>query len=138
MSTQTMTGEPTRVRTYFGWQQEKVAFIFGLSGQRVAVLVAAVLVGVWPVSAARMSMAVVAWPVAALLAGIAFARFGGRTVDEWASAFVSYQGIRLRHQHKFLSAAFTPSAAAEALIEDVWAGTQPAIQREGRHDVLPA
>lgn len=34
--------EPTP-RTYIGWQQEKVAFLFGLSGQRAAMIAAAVL-----------------------------------------------------------------------------------------------
>src|SRR4051794_6672879 len=106
MTAQTVNGEPARVRTYFGWQQERVAFMFGYTGQRVALLVGAVLTGIWPIAASRFSLAVITWPIAAVLTGLAFARIGGRTVDEWATAFVSYQLLRMRQQHKFLSAAF--------------------------------
>src|SRR5581483_5707167 len=49
----------SRARTYIGWQPEKVAFMFGLSGRRAALLVAAVLTGVWPLAMSNMSLGVV-------------------------------------------------------------------------------
>ncbi|GIG67785.1 PrgI family protein [Phytomonospora endophytica] len=99
------------VRTYFGWQHERVAFLFGLSGQRALMIGAGVLVGIWPVSASNMRMAVVCWPIAAVLFAAAFIRINGRTADEWVTAAVSFQALRFRNQHKFLSAAFAPDNA---------------------------
>lgn len=98
----------TGARTYFGWQQERVAFLFGLSGQRVAMLAGAVVAGAWPLSASSLATAVVAWPVAGVLVVLAFLRVGGRTVDEWAVATVSYGATRSRGQHKFISGPFNP------------------------------
>jgi hypothetical protein len=108
MSTTESTGASSR--TYQGWQQEKVAFMFGMSGQRAVMLAGAVLAGITPVAASHMADAVVTWPIAALLAACAFARVAGRTVDEWLMAFVSFNLLRLRGQHKFASAAFAPAA----------------------------
>lgn len=102
-------GRDTASRTYQGWQQEKVAFLFGLSGQRAALIVGAVLTAVWPLAMSRMRLAALLWPIAALLALAAVLRIAGRTVDEWVAAFVSYQTLRYRGQHKFLSAAFAPT-----------------------------
>lgn len=96
-------------RTYFGWQQDRVAFLFGMSGQRAAMLAAAVLIAVWPVTTARLQTGYIAWPIAATLLILAFLRIGGRTVDEWATATVSYGAIRSRSQHKFVSGAFNPN-----------------------------
>jgi hypothetical protein len=98
-------------RTYFGWQQEKVAFLFGLSGQRVAMLVLAVLAGTWPVTIANLQAGVVAWPIAGVLVLLVFLRVEGRTVDEWATAAVSYGATRSRSQHKFVSGAFNPNGS---------------------------
>jgi hypothetical protein len=126
MTAQTMNGGPARIRTYFGWQQERVAFMFGYTGQRVALLVGAVLAGIWPIAVSRFSLAVISWPIAVVLTGLVFARIGGRTIDEWVTAFVSYQLLRVRQQHKFLSAAFAPAASPETELENVWAGTDPA------------
>jgi len=106
-----MTGQPgSRVRTYLGWQQERVAFIFGLSGQRALALAAAVLAAVWPLAAARPADGLACWPAAALLATAALARIGGRTAGEWAAAAASYYLGAARDQHKFAAAAFTPPA----------------------------
>ncbi len=107
-----MTGQPgSRVRTYLGWQQEKVAFLFGLSGQRALALAAAVLAAIWPLAAARPADGAVCWPAAAFLAAAALARIGGRTAGEWAAAAASYYLGAARDQHKFAAAAFTPPAA---------------------------
>jgi len=95
-------------RTYYGWQQEKVAFIFGMSGQRALALGAAVLAAIWPLAAARPADGAVCWPAAVVLATVAFARIGGRTVDEWVIAAGSWQLGAARDQHKFAAAAFTP------------------------------
>ncbi|GHJ45918.1 lipoprotein [Catellatospora sp. TT07R-123] len=108
------TSSESGPRTYMGWQQEKVAFLFGMSAQRAAMVAAAVLAGIWPVAASRPQAGVVLWPVAAALATLAFLRLGGRTVDEWAAAFVSYHANRARNRHKFLSAAFAPDTSADA------------------------
>jgi hypothetical protein len=100
---------PPGARTYSGWQQEKVAFLFGMSGQRAAMLAVAVLAAVWPVTTTHLRAGFVAWPIAGVLLVLAFLRVGGRTVDEWATATVSYGAIRSRSQHKFVSAAFNPN-----------------------------
>jgi hypothetical protein len=95
-------------RTYFGWQQDKVAFLFGLSGQRAAMIALAVLLAIWPLAVARPAEGVAAWPAAMILGVAAFARIAGRTSDEWLAASVSYALLRLQGQHKFASAAFAP------------------------------
>jgi hypothetical protein len=105
------THRDTGARTYFGWQQERVAFLFGLSGQRVAMLCVAVVAGAWPLSAASMTSAAIAWPVAGTMVVLAFVRLGGRTVDEWATASISYTATRTRGQHKFISGAFNPNGS---------------------------
>jgi hypothetical protein len=111
-----MSGNPgdPQVRTYFGWQQERVNFLFGLSAQRALMVAGAVMAGVWPLAVSRMQVALVTWPFAAVLGALAFARIGGRTADEWAIAFVSYHLGRSRTRHKFLGAAFTPATADSA------------------------
>jgi hypothetical protein len=81
--------------------------------QRAVMLAAAVLAAVWPLAVSRINLAAVAWPVAGLLVGAAFVRVGGRTVDEWAVAFVSYHALTPRAQHKFLSAAYAPESTTD-------------------------
>jgi hypothetical protein len=102
--------ESPSVRTYFGWQQEKVAFLFGLSAQRALMVAGSVVTAVWPLAASRMSAAVLCWPIAIVLGVLAFLRIGGRTVDEWLAAFVSFHLLKSRDRHKFLGTAFTPAA----------------------------
>lgn len=106
------TTQQSRPRTYFGWQAERVAFLYGMSGQRFAMLGAAVLSAVWPLAMSNLSAGVVTWPAAVVLAVLAFLRVGGRTVDEWLTAVVSYGLLRAQGQHKFASAAFAPPAKA--------------------------
>jgi hypothetical protein len=108
------TTEQTRPRTYFGWQQERVAFMYGLSGQRCLMLGGAALLAVWPLLVSHLRTGLVTWPIAALLAVLAFLRLGGRTVDEWATAVASYGLLRVQGQHKFASAAFAPPAKTAA------------------------
>jgi hypothetical protein len=100
-------------RQYRGWQGEKVAFIFGLSGQRAAFIAAAVLAAIWPIAVSQPAEGVVLWPLAALLAAAAFVRIGGRTADEWAAAAISWSLVALRGQHKFVSAAFAPASKTD-------------------------
>lgn len=95
-------------RTFGGWQQEKVAFIFGLSGRRAALAAAAILALLIPITEGRMSEAIVFWPAALVLAAVATVRFGGRTVDEWAVSAASHALIRARNQHRFAGGPFTP------------------------------
>ncbi|HEV2347921.1 MAG TPA: SCO6880 family protein [Actinocrinis sp.] len=99
-------------RTYFGWQHEKVAFLFGMSGQRAVMLGSSVLMAIWPLAASNLRLGIVTWPLAVLLAALAFARIAGRTVDEWMVAFVSFHLLRFRGQHKFASGAFAPVTKA--------------------------
>jgi hypothetical protein len=100
-------------RAYGGWQHERVNFLFGMSGRRTALVIFAVLVAVQPLSAARLSGAVVEWPAAAFLLALAFVRVAGRTTDEWVVAVVSFQVLRLRGRNRFHSGAFAPRAAAD-------------------------
>jgi hypothetical protein len=108
-----MSANQDSTRTYFGWQHERVAFLFGMSAQRVAMVAAAVLTAIWPLASSRLQAGLVLWPVAALLTALAFVRIGGRTADEWAMAFVSYHLNKSRTRHKFLSAAFAPEAVQD-------------------------
>ncbi|HEY1914358.1 MAG TPA: SCO6880 family protein [Streptosporangiaceae bacterium] len=115
MSTGTVPSKPERepACTYFGWQQDRVAFLFGLSGQRATLIAVAVLAAIWPLAVARLAEGLLFWPLAAVLAVAAFARIAGRTADEWLAAAVSYSLLRLRDQHKFASGAFAPAASAD-------------------------
>ncbi|MFJ8628129.1 SCO6880 family protein [Kitasatospora sp. NPDC093550] len=106
MSTQTAPN-----RTYFGWQQEKVAFLFGLSVQRAAMLGGAVLATIWPFAISYVRAGLVTWPVAFVLFLLAFVRIAGRTVDEWAVSFVSFEILKFRGQNRFLAGAFSPRKA---------------------------
>ncbi len=106
-----MSTDPARgpaSRAYAGWQQDKVAFLFGLSGQRAAMIAGAVLAAIWPIAVARPAEGALTWPAAAVLAAAAFVRVGGRSADEWLAAALSYGFLRLRGQHTFASAAFAP------------------------------
>lgn len=89
--------------------------MYGMSGQRFAMLAAAVLLAVWPLVVADLHTALVTTPIAAVLAVLAFLRLGGRTVDEWATAAASYGVLRWQGQHKFASAAFAPPAKTTEL-----------------------
>jgi hypothetical protein len=105
-----MSGDTPTWRSYFGWQQEKVAFLFGMSGQRAVMLGGAVLLMIWPLAISHLAAGLVTWPLAGLLVALAFVRIAGRTVDEWMVAFVSFHLLRLRGQNKFTSGAFAPIA----------------------------
>lgn len=98
-------------RTYFGWQLERAPFMFGMSARRVAMLGGAVLLAIWPLASSRVQAGIVTWPLCLLLVAVAFARFAGRTVDEWAVVAVSHSLLRSRQQNKFLSGPFTPAGA---------------------------
>jgi hypothetical protein len=103
----------SRDQSYFGWQPERVNFLFGLSGRRMALVAAAVLVAVQPISAGRLSDALIDWPVAALLLMIACLRVAGRTLDEWMVVAVSFQLLKARGQSRFHSGAFAPLAPGD-------------------------
>ncbi|GLW53032.1 SCO6880 family protein [Kitasatospora phosalacinea] len=102
----------TPTRTYFGWQEERVAFLFGLSVQRAAMLGGAVLATIWPFVVSYVRAGLVTWPIAFLLFLLAFVRIAGRTVDEWAVSFVSFEFLRFRGQNRFLAGAFSPRKSA--------------------------
>ncbi|MFD9687301.1 SCO6880 family protein [Kitasatospora sp. NPDC059088] len=106
-----MSTDTAPARTYFGWQQEKVAFLFGLSLQRAAMLGAAILAVIWPFAISYVRAGIVTWPLSFLLFLLAFVRIAGRTVDEWAVAAVSFEILRFRGQNRFLSGAFAPRKA---------------------------
>jgi hypothetical protein len=95
-------------RTYSGWQQEKVAFIFGLSTQRAATMAAAVLALILPIAASRPAEGLITWPVGLVLALATFFRVNGRTADEWLAAAISYQAGAFRGHRKFVSGPFAP------------------------------
>ncbi len=107
MSSSDVTTQSRAARTYGGWQAEKVAFIFGLSARRAAILGAAVLAAIMPIATTRISSAVILWPAAAVLALVAMVRIQGRTGDEWAASAVSYALIAVRDQHLFAGGPYT-------------------------------
>jgi hypothetical protein len=102
-----------RDQAYYGWQHERVNFLFGMSGRRTVLVALAVLIAVQPVSAARPADAFIAWPVAAVLLTLAYLRVAGRTVDEWMVAAVSFQLLKARGQNRFHSGAFAPPAVGD-------------------------
>src|SRR5580692_1526130 len=105
-------------RTYGGWQQEKVAFLFGLSAPQAAMLSAAVLAAITPVGMADMPAAAIFWPAAVVLAAAALIRVGGRTGDEWVAGLISYAVIRASGQHRFAGGPFVPRGAATVITAD--------------------
>jgi hypothetical protein len=106
-----MSIDTAATRTYFGWQQERVAFMFGLSLQRAAMFGAGVLASIWPFAISYVRAGIVTWPLSLVLFLFTFVRVAGRTVDEWAVAFVSFEILRFRGQTRFLSGAFAPRKA---------------------------
>ena len=105
-----MTG---RSRTYSGWQHEKVAFLFGLSGPRVTSLGAAALLSIAPVMENDWSLGVATIPIAILLVLAAFARMAGLTADEWALTAVKFAHHAARSRTKFASGAFARATRKE-------------------------
>jgi hypothetical protein len=103
-------------RTYFGWQTEKVAFILGLTASRSLMLLAAVLLAAWPLGAANFELGLVCWPLALIVAGCAFMRLAGRTVDEWIAAWGTYHLGRALRWNRFAAGPFTP---AHTIVEAV-------------------
>lgn len=103
-----------RDQAYAGWQHERVNFLFGMNGRRTLLIALAILIAVQPVSAARLSDALVAWPIAAALLALAYARVAGRTIDEWMVAAVSFQLLKTRGRSRFHSGAFAPAGADPA------------------------
>ncbi len=103
----------SRDQAYYGWQHERVNFLFGMNGRRTALVAVAVLVAVQPISAARLSDALIAWPVAAALLTLAYLRVAGRTIDDWMVVAVSFQLLKARGQNRFHSGAFAPLAAGD-------------------------
>jgi hypothetical protein len=103
-----MAGDEAPDRTYGGWQPERVAFMFGLSARRAAILAAAILAVLFPVVAARMEEALVCWPAAVVLALAAMVWIQGRTGDEWLASSTSYGMIRVQGQHRFGGGPYTP------------------------------
>jgi len=87
-----------------------------MSAQRAVLLSVAVLAGIWPLATSRIQVAVLTWPVAALLCGIVLVRIAGRTSDEWASAAMSYAGLRWNNQHKYLGGPFAAPAIPVPLL----------------------
>jgi hypothetical protein len=113
VTTNSFPSETRTSRTYFGWQAEKVNFVFGLSGQRAVMCGAAVLFAIWPLAASDITEGFVTWPIALLLAFFAFVRIAGRTTDEWVVAYMSFQALKFRNQHKFTGAAFSPASKTD-------------------------
>jgi hypothetical protein len=109
---------PDTQRTYGGWQQERVAFLFGLSAPRAAILSGAVLAAITPVGTADMQSALAFWPAALALATAALVRVNGRTCDEWLAGAVSWALIRARGQHRFAGGPFVRQYQAAALPAD--------------------
>jgi Putative type VII ESX secretion system translocon, EccE len=97
---------PARQRTYAGWQQEKVAALYGLSAPRAAMLSAAALSVIAPLGILGLRSGLVLWPAAIVLAVSALVRVNGRTGDEWLAGLVSYLLIRGQGQHKFAAGPF--------------------------------
>jgi hypothetical protein len=105
-------------RTYGGWQPEKVAFMFGLSARRAALLGTAILAVLLPVVAARAAQALVYWPAAVILGCAAMVRVQGRTGDEWLAGCVSYAVIRAQGQHRFAGGPYLPPPSLGAAAEE--------------------
>jgi hypothetical protein len=97
--------------TYGGWQAEKVAFIFGLSARRAALIAAAIMAILLPVITTRIGEALVLWPAGIAAACVATIRVQGRTGDEWLASATSYAMIRAQRQHRFAGGPYLPPPA---------------------------
>jgi hypothetical protein len=116
MSTRDQAAQP---RTYFGWQSEKVHFLFGLTASRTVMVIAGALLAAWPLSISDPGLGMVCWPIAAALIACAFIRFAGRTADEWAAAWITFHVGRMLNYHRFAAGPFTPDhAIVEAVVTD--------------------
>ncbi|MGH8880511.1 MAG: SCO6880 family protein, partial [Stackebrandtia sp.] len=102
-----MPANPT-ARTYFGWQPEKVNFLFGLTGRRAGLLGAACVAAMLPFATSNPAIGVVWWPVAGVVAAVALTRIHGISIDEWITAAASYQLGRIGSRHKFLGGPASP------------------------------
>lgn len=113
---------PARQRTYAGWQQEKVAALYGLSAPRAAMLSAAALSVIAPLGILGLRSGLVLWPAAVVLAVSALVRVNGRTGDEWLAGLLSYLLIRAQNQHKFAGGPFRahgqPATVSGEVIRD--------------------
>lgn len=101
----------TEARDYFGWQVERVAFMFGMSGSRVFMLAVAAIIVIWPFIIADFLFGIIAWPIAAIMVALAFLRVRGRTADEWITGFISYRLGTRRDLHKFASGPLAPESS---------------------------
>jgi len=148
-----MTAETAgRPRTYGGWQRERVAFLFGLSAARAALLLGSAMAAVIPFAAASARSGALLWPAAAVLAAAALVRVRGRTGDEWAAGVLSWMLIRARGQHRFAGGPFAlaqtsgrraageepqldlPGILAPLRLLSVPAGPRDLVVVESRHD----
>ncbi len=102
-----------RDQAFHGWQPERVNFLFGLTGRRTVLAALAVLIAVQPISAGRLSEALIDWPIAAILLTLAYLRVAGRTLDEWMVVAMSFQLLKARGQNRFHSGAFAPAAVGD-------------------------
>jgi hypothetical protein len=98
---------------YGGWQRERLGFMFGLSGLRFALAVAAVLLAVAPISVQSVGVGLFAWPLAATLATAVWLRVLGRTSTEWAGLTVRHTINKTRGRSLFISGPAAPRSAAD-------------------------
>jgi hypothetical protein len=131
MTSSDVTTQARQVRTYGGWQPEKVAFIFGLSARRAAILAAATLAAIMPIATTRISSAAVLWPAALTMACAAMVRIQGRTGDEWAASAASYALIALRDQHLFAGGPYASPPATWAAAGETGDQDGPVMELPG-------
>lgn len=112
MTSPTATPTASTAR-YGGWQRERLGFLFGLSGARFALAVAALICAALPVAMHSLPALVIAWPLAALLTGMCWIRVLGKTSTEWIALAVSFRLNRARRRHLFFSGAFAPRSATD-------------------------
>ncbi|MGQ0846806.1 MAG: SCO6880 family protein [Sporichthyaceae bacterium] len=107
----TRTESPTPL--YGGWQRERFGFLFGLSGSRFALAVCALLLVLAPVTAQSLTVLVVAWPLAGLLALLVWTRVLGRSAVEWTGHALAFGVNRALGRNVFLSGTLAPHSCAD-------------------------
>jgi hypothetical protein len=108
----TTSDRTTTTPLYGGWQRERLGFLFGLSGGRFTLAVVALLLAVAPITTRSLTVLVVAWPLAALLAALVWTRALGRTATEWAGLAVGFTVNKALRRNVFLSGAFAPRSTS--------------------------
>ena len=111
--TPSSSAAPQPPRVFGGWQRDRSTFMYGLTPARAALLLTALVLASLPISLQSIAAGVLLWPVSVLLVALTFARYAGRTANEWITDMTRFSTARLRRQTRFLSGAAAPRSRTD-------------------------